>query len=502
MIGAAISISPYWHSEFRHFLTVEVVSIFAHVNRLDIPKYLFLLVALMSTMDPFSALPWFALKDILSYLPDLETLHRIYHASPAVAGFLRTGQDDGRGFFTEIVEAVLDNRVDKSRFANEPLEDPGWQRDTKRDIRLLTYIWWRIYDSLSAINDSLPDENLLPRDCEGLSSWIGTNTIAVVPNPPPLPRSIPSTVLLRLLGFCTWSRQVRHEYFHDTIKHCMQLRPQKVADPKEASRKLMMGAISLQEDDPCAMDYRSALPRSGGTIIPVDIGPARVNEDQRLEYVLLRLVLFREIQRSIVDLGLFEASDNARDFLRDVSPLRFWTTRRWSAADIDGKVFESWLQERTQSKGEQPTTWYRLSSQAVATQWKSYSVCCAQSLPSLTFARRHNPLSCFGMARSALFRGPREILAEFGYLVFDKERLCALGLDPTEDPTEPRRNTYDSLIFTLATVMSDEQWMSILQAQKDNPRFFFGDYGEPETPPPEDPAVVRLRKERLENFLR
>ncbi|KAL4982719.1 hypothetical protein BDW68DRAFT_182280 [Aspergillus falconensis] len=55
-------------------------------------------------MDPFGRLPWFALHNILSALPDLPTLHSLHNASPDVAAFLQGNND----LFAQIVDSIME----------------------------------------------------------------------------------------------------------------------------------------------------------------------------------------------------------------------------------------------------------------------------------------------------------------------------------------------------------------------------------------------------------
>jgi hypothetical protein len=56
-------------------------------------------------MENFGRLPWFALKTILSALPDLPSLHSFHNAAPEVAAFLH----QNNGLFAHIVDAIIKN---------------------------------------------------------------------------------------------------------------------------------------------------------------------------------------------------------------------------------------------------------------------------------------------------------------------------------------------------------------------------------------------------------
>jgi hypothetical protein len=56
-------------------------------------------------MDPFGRLPWLALQNVLSALPDLPSLHSLHNALSEVEIF----PHQNNGLFAQIINAIIEN---------------------------------------------------------------------------------------------------------------------------------------------------------------------------------------------------------------------------------------------------------------------------------------------------------------------------------------------------------------------------------------------------------
>ncbi|KAL5042422.1 hypothetical protein BDW71DRAFT_211179 [Aspergillus fruticulosus] len=96
-------------------------------------------------MDPFGRLPWFALHNILSALPDLPTLHSLHNASPDVAAFLQGNND----LFAQIVDSIMESTA----------SERGLTPIVQRAVRYLVTIW--AAQSKRERQQQDPDQNIL-----------------------------------------------------------------------------------------------------------------------------------------------------------------------------------------------------------------------------------------------------------------------------------------------------------------------------------------------------
>lgn len=254
--------------------------------------------------DRFGSLPWFALEEVLLYLPDLTTLHQLCQASPAVYQYV----GDKTGIFPKVVERIMDSWIEpytrdvnpNTPFATELTvykimrqPDRGYDEDTRAFFRTLVYLWWKE----DAVATGVPaDANPLPDDFNdislyhinvGLQSWDPAIIGAV-----PLPASTPPKILRYLISLATRIRADAHAFFHAAMKN---LKPRRI---KELSYKKVFWE-----------QRGTGHPRAK----PVDNSsghwPLTWLEEQRLMQALLKPYLFSVLRRVVCEKRLFTTND-------------------------------------------------------------------------------------------------------------------------------------------------------------------------------------------------
>lgn len=273
-------------------------------------------------MDPFNHLPWFVLQDILSYLPDLPTLHRLYDASPAVASFLN---EDRHGVFPKVVEAVI----------SHPSHDQGLYPSTQFLLRTIVLIWWRAYSR------DAPDNPLPVSYNEIFNSFRrrGFRLPECYYGDASLPASTPAIVLNRLLSFSTRLRQMTHACFHGLVARCMALEPEHLEHPETRYTS------------------ETKVKPPGRPYTPIDIGPPSWIEEQRLMTGFLRIMLFFELRKEILSHGNLDTGNEVVCQLQSRQVEEFWdgllncrerslvrTVMTWLVPEVgDAREINSWM---------------------------------------------------------------------------------------------------------------------------------------------------------------
>lgn len=401
-------------------------------------------------MDPFNRLPWFALRYLLSHLPDLPTLHTLSIASPTIATFL---QEDNS--FSEIVENIISN----------PTRDKGLYQPVRTIIRTLTLIWWRKHTYHSSEDDDHhhDHQNPLTRSYTELIRSLIHNP-DYKPKYPfggmrPLPRYIPFVILYRLLEFSTKIRRITHAFFHAMIKNCMDLT---TLEHLPRGKRYHSYEIGLD---------RSKRP-AGKPFKPYDLGAPTWFEEQRLLYAVLRVVLFFELRDAIGSVpGFFSEMGVGACW---VSPganniLKFWKSEvindmilveqlrtfiSWLAAEAGGRdKIESWMLSSS-------------SSSSSVSLPDNLSYCCPKFRPVkeqrwtsfgknaiwLLYPRGYDCISDCGRSPNSPLRGvDSSYYRRFGVVFWDSARLNALGL-------VGRRRNVEAMWFAWSSVLNESDW--------------------------------------------
>lgn len=398
-------------------------------------------------MDPFDRLPWFALRDILSYLPDLPTLHRLCNASPAVAAFLR----NERGLFPEIVEAIIAH----------PMQEKGLIPQAQFSIRTLVLIWWRMSSSDSKLDSGLGDECPLPKSYttilaglrESKSYKMETQNYGTGS----LPRSTPCAVLRRLLIFMGRLRQIAHACFHALIANCMTLKLEHV---KYGHCKLLYGRPP----------FNRFKRRKGKPYIPVDIGAPTWLEEQRLILAILRITLFFALQNAA---NAHVISDTKKETqIYQVGEFWYQIFGRGAQSEQVETVLW-WLSEEVGSGGgdaaERMERWIFSSSLA-----DNLRYCCSTftSMTEEQWIKAEQDMDtrystrgslclhyCAMHTLSPLEYVDNSVFQPFGVSFWESSRMDALGF--------PGSDYLGDMWFVWSSILTEEQWDEITREQQE-----------------------------------
>ncbi|KAI9733435.1 MAG: hypothetical protein M1834_003519 [Cirrosporium novae-zelandiae] len=404
-------------------------------------------------MDPFCRLPWFILKDTLSLLPDLPTLHRLVNASPAVAAFLR----QENSFFPEIVEAIL----------SHPIRDKGLLPWTRFLLRTMVFIWWRTYLRHSN-SESDTRDNPLPSSYHAIISYFYFYTLDDPIQPigygtVPLPRSTPCVVLFRLLAFSTRLRQITHACFHGLISRCMALKPERMETPDTEYNSFT--AVVDQSFRP-----------AGRPFSPVDIGPPSWAEEQRLTKAVLRVSLFFELRKAAVTHGSLNIGIETIQRLQIVQVKKFWGKILFHRNEVEEfRTVMMWLSQETGGVEG-------IESWMVSSLIPENLIYCCPELPSLPREQLSRSESSMlrdvpGIIYSSYYRSMRhsplrcvsfKVFRPFGFGIWDEKRMIALGFlnPPTKDGKPWASGPHDTrLRFTWSSILTQSQWEEVVELQ-------------------------------------
>ncbi|KAI2721477.1 hypothetical protein DTO027I6_1345 [Penicillium roqueforti] len=300
-------------------------------------------------MDPFSRLPWFALQNVLSALPDLPSLHRLHNASTEVATFLHQNND----LFARIVDAIIENTAhERSLF---PV--------VQRDVRQLVIIW----AEQSRRRQQQPTEQNEQQETAGNPSVLDNLRYLarhgfgrLTPNLGSISPSTPAAVLCRLLALMSRLRCLVHASFHALVAKSLQLRIEHL--PKKT---LYINTRRLGPSHrPQGIPYT-----------PVDVGPMMWVEEQRLLESFFCIAIFYELRKmyanfSVVSMRSETFQISSHDTVED-----FW--KKVFQGEKGGQLEQiattlSWLDGQA---GRRENVYSWLASGPVSTEYLSYYPC-------------------------------------------------------------------------------------------------------------------------------
>ncbi|KAL6229062.1 hypothetical protein BDW75DRAFT_235482 [Aspergillus navahoensis] len=279
---------------------------------------------------PFSRLPWFILKNILSSLPDLFLLHNLYSASPGVAAFLSENND----LFAQIIDVIM----------ARPSRDRGPLPYIQNLVRLVVLVWSPDAHSYAEI----------PKSIQYVREHSPRPQLPVLKE---IPLSTPSAVLFRPLDLIMGLRCVAQKCFHSMIDRCLQL-PVEHLPPRDSRTKGkgMRPGRYLSYGEPTD---RSQRPK-GIPYVPVDIGPPNRLEEQQLLGCLLCVVLFYDLRAEHADSFRIPEIWRHIEVLLTENVEGFWKTFELSNISFGEKLSTLllWLDEQAGGR-EQIPSWLR-----------------------------------------------------------------------------------------------------------------------------------------------
>ncbi|KAE8154243.1 hypothetical protein BDV25DRAFT_136168 [Aspergillus avenaceus] len=286
--------------------------------------------------DPFGRLPWFVLQGILSNLPDLSTLHRLYTASPEIAAFLNRD--------TFVFARVVDAIIGKSG------REEGLATHVQDIIRLIILVWTRQ-------RTAEPVQRLDTDIFEGLR-YASERCREDVPMLKTISPLTSSAVLCQLLRLMTRVRRLLHAYFHSMIAKCLSLQSERLPRGGEFQSVSMPYHVG---DRPLGIPYA-----------PVDIGPPAWVEEQRLLASFLCVVLFYELRKIHTKCSVVTSRGNSVHVVLNDDVDRFWNRiLRSNKGQVD--QIETLLHWLDQQAGERESIYPWVLS--VKTP-EHYSYCC------------------------------------------------------------------------------------------------------------------------------
>jgi hypothetical protein len=395
-------------------------------------------------MDPFTRLPWFALKNVLSSLPDLFSLHSLYSASPGVAAFLSENND----LFAQIINVIM----------ARPSRDRGLLPYIRDLVRLVILLWSRqsigtdavhsyaeIIVSLRHVGERPPREEF--------------------PVLKAIPSSTPSAVLFKLLDLVTQLRCVAHKCFHSMIDKCLELPIEHLPQRDfTAQGKGMRVGKYRNEGPPTDPSQRP----QGIPYVPVNIGPLTRLEEQRLIGSLLHIVVFYELRAVYTESPTIPEISQHADVLLVGNVASFWERFELSYTSLPEqlKTVLLWLDEQAGGR-ENVLSWLR--SFACCEERH----CCQQYILAAGDQEQWDETKCsimYGKSRGydCLWRSKVSVhspirhmelstFRPYGLVFWEKSRLEALGY-PTEGNPMP-------LWFALSSIFSEQDWEGVISQQ-------------------------------------
>ncbi|CAI7663161.1 unnamed protein product [Penicillium glandicola] len=302
-------------------------------------------------IDPFRALPWFAMEVVILGLPDLCTLHQLCQASPAVSDYL----NHTPGFFPKVVEKLMEHSG----------REKGYHIDTQFFFRTLVYLWWKEESATTGLpsdGNPLPDDFYHPsfyavnvsyddwRDPE----WIGKIS---------LPSSTPPGPLRLLLSLASRIRRDAHAFFHGCMNLYLSSNLECLAKPKKP--------------------WAENGPRPRGLWARNDVvakyGILSWLEEQRLMQAFIKPYLFKTLRRLVCEKKVLKTDSPCRDeafpnallFLKQGSVGEYWKNFDW-----DWKTSEAMEQMRTVIAWMREGRPLHLKLPKRPAPMKSFTTCC------------------------------------------------------------------------------------------------------------------------------
>jgi hypothetical protein len=396
-------------------------------------------------MDPFTRLPWFALKNVLSSLPDLFSLHSLYSASPGVAAFL----SDNNDLFAQIIDTIM----------ARPSRDRGLLPYIRDLVRLVILLWSRqsigtdavhsyaeIIESLRYVGERPPREQS--------------------PILKAIPSSTPSAVLFKLLDLVTRLRCVAHECFHSMIDKCLKLPvehlPQRDFTAQGGGMRVGKYINRGPPTDP------SQRPQ-GIPYVPVDVGPLTRLEEQRVVGSPLHVLVFYELRAALAESPAIPEISQHADVLSTHNVDAFWERFQKSLTSrIEHlRAVLLWLDEQAGGR-ENLLSWLRS-----VPRLREESHCCRQyrlvTDDKETWDEgQHRAMHGISRGYDCLWRSKVSVHSPIRYLdlsifhpyglaFWEEDRLQALGY--------PTRGNPMPLWFALSSIFSEQDWKEVIRQQ-------------------------------------
>ncbi|KAL6229446.1 hypothetical protein BDW75DRAFT_225088 [Aspergillus navahoensis] len=395
-------------------------------------------------MDPFTRLPWFALKNILSSLPDLLSLHSLYSASPGVAAFLRENND----LFAQIIDAIM----------ARPSRDRGLLPYIRDLVRLVILIWTRQSIGTDAVHSY----------AEIIES------LRYVGERPPrkqspvlkaIPLSTPSAVLFKLLDLVIQLRCVAHRCFHSMIDKCLKLPVEHLA-PRDftAQGKGMRVGKYRNQGPPTDPSQRP----QGIPYIPVDIGFLTRLEEERMIGSLLHIVVFYELRAVYAKCPTIPEISQHADLLLVHNVDGFWERFQTSITSLPEQMrtLLLWLDEQAGGR-ENIWSWLRSAAPLEESHYCRPYRRVAEDKESWDETEhrvmhgRHRGYNHLWRSKISLQSPIRymelSIFRPYGLIFWETDRLQALGYPTAGNPM--------LLWFALSSIFSEQDWEETIRRQ-------------------------------------
>lgn len=392
-------------------------------------------------MDNFGRLPWFALKTILSALPDLPSLHSFHNAAPEVAAFLH----QNNGLFAHIVDAIIKNTA----------RGIGLLPTVQRAVRQLVIIWTEQSRRKQSGEDNGQEAD--PNVLNNLRYLTEYYADIEIPIPQTISPSTPAAVLCRLFALMARLRCLVHASFHEMVARSLQLKIEHLR--KKAAYASIYG-LGLS-NRPQGIPYT-----------PTDVGPLMWIEEQRLLRSFLYIIIFFELRKMYANFQVISvrsqtvhilSHDTVEDFWRKINQghnngqrEQIATTLYWLDAQAGGRDnLYSWLPSGPVSKAYQyccprytalnDKQWAE-EEMHITDAWSSYGALC------LWQARVYDvsPLRCVDYA----------IFRPYGLIFWCGIRMDALGFWQTFDAGQ-------RMWFALSFVLDQKDWDELVIRQQD-----------------------------------
>ncbi|KAJ0420819.1 hypothetical protein BJY00DRAFT_283618 [Aspergillus carlsbadensis] len=395
-------------------------------------------------MDPFSRLPWFVLRDILSDLPDLFSLHSLYTASPGVARFLRDHND----LFILIIEEII----------ARPTRERGLVPYVQELIRLLVHLWSRQANGTDAVHsygeilESI--QHIGERPPRELSPVLRG-----------IPVSTPPALLFRLLDLVARLRRVAHGFFHCTIERCLELSVEQLPQRDFTAQGKGMRAGKYNNKGPPTDPSQRP---QGIPYAPVDIGPMSRLEEQRALGCLLCVVFFYDLRsadgetlaiREIpqrVDAACIENVEGFWDAFRSYPrgpQEQLQTLLVYLDEQAGGREkLSSWLRSVAGFEEEEASPCCREYTLVADDQGEWDTVLCRE-LRAYTVLRR-STISI----QSPIRHSKMSVFRPYGLIFWEAARLQALGFPMGGNPMP--------LWFALSSIFSEQDWEDAIREQR------------------------------------
>lgn len=398
-------------------------------------------------MDPFTRLPWFALKIILSSLPDLFSLRSLYRASPAVAVFLSENND----LFAQIIDAIM----------ARPSRDRGLLPYVRDLVRLVILLWSR----QSVGTDAVPSYAEILKSIRYVGERPPREQSPVLKA---IPLSTPSDILFNLLDLVTQLRCVSHQVFHSMIGKCLKLPVEQLPqrDLRAEGKGMRVGKY-LNRGPPTDPSQRP----QGVPYIPINIGSLTRLEEQRLIGSLLHVVIFYALRTAHAESpAISEISQNADVLLVD-NVDGFWERFQTILSSLPEQLraLLLWLDEQAGGR-ENVLSWLR---SAARLDEENY-YCCRQyrvvvddqeewDETNLTVMHGiSRGYECLRRSKVSIQSPIRymelSIFRPYGLVFWETDRLQALGFPMMGNPMP--------LWFAISSIFSEHDWEEIIQQQQ------------------------------------